>query len=216
MTRALPLLVAIPLIVSFGIGEGYWSNRWGTSREVEQAAARLDGVPLTVGDWEGEAAELDPRQLRLGEIKGSLVRRYVNRRTGAALTVLIVCGRPGPISVHTPDVCYGGAGYGMTDAPIKAPVTPAPAGPAEFWTARFIKTEAASPDPLRINWGWNEGKGWTAAESPRMQFARAPVLFKLYVVRPLSAADESPEKDAGLAFLGQFLPEVERAIFPAS
>lgn len=214
MLRALPILAALPLLVAFGIAEGLWSNRWATSRDVEQAAARLGSIALTVDDWDGAAAELDARQLQIGEIKGHLVRRYVHRPTGTPLTVLIVCGEPGPISVHTPDVCYGGAGYRMTGPPVKSAVETTPS--AEFWMARFIKAEAVAPEPLRILWAWNDGQGWTAADSPRLQFARSRALYKLYVVRPLSGPEEASDKDLSLAFLRRFLPEVEQALFSKS
>ena len=34
-------------------------------------------------------------------------------------TALILCGRPGPVSIHTPDVCYRGLGYEPTGSPSR-------------------------------------------------------------------------------------------------
>ena len=46
---------------------------------------------------------------------GYLLRTYTHRISGETFQVLLVCGKPGPTSLHPPDVCYQGAGYG-TDA----------------------------------------------------------------------------------------------------
>src|SRR5437870_1212645 len=108
--RTLPVLTALPLLVGFGVFEGLWTNRWGWSHEVERATERLAAVPRTIGEWHGHDEILDARQVKQAEMSGYVMRRYVHQRTGAALTVLLVCGRPGPTCVHSPDVCYRGAG----------------------------------------------------------------------------------------------------------
>src|SRR5436309_15131180 len=114
MSRILPALVALPLVVACGLAEGLWANRWQTSAAAEQAAARLKEVPLAVGDWQAEEREFDARQAEKAELTGHTWRRYVNQKTGAAVSVLLVCGRAGPVALHPPDVCYQGAGYRLT------------------------------------------------------------------------------------------------------
>src|SRR3954451_18636542 len=119
MPRTLPIATALALVIAAGIVHGRWTLRWSKSHAVEAAVARLEGVPTAVGDWNGQELALDPRQLTMAEIAGHVTRRYVNRRSGAAVTVLLVCGRPGPISVHTPDICYAGAGYELAGPPTR-------------------------------------------------------------------------------------------------
>src|SRR5437764_15264638 len=114
MLKLLPILSAIPLLLAFGAVEGVWSERWHKSGALEQAAARLDQLPLNVGDWQGRDQELDARVQTLAELSGYRSRQYVHRTTGATLSVLLVCGRPGPVAVHSPEVCYAGAGYALT------------------------------------------------------------------------------------------------------
>jgi Protein of unknown function (DUF3485) len=111
MPRALPIATAPALVIAAGLVRGQWTRRWATSHAVEVALARLERVPVTLGNWRGRSLELDREQLTTAEIAGSIARRYENRRTGATVTVLLVCGRPGPISVHSPDICYPGAGF---------------------------------------------------------------------------------------------------------
>src|SRR5262245_30731902 len=97
--RTLPLLAAFLLLALSGIVHGLWTGRWGPSPDLRAAAARCEEVPATVGDWEGHPFELDRRVLAAAEVQGYASRRYVNRRTRESVSVLLVCGRPGPMSV---------------------------------------------------------------------------------------------------------------------
>jgi hypothetical protein len=205
-------VLAIPLVLAFGIVEGLWSNRWAFSGETERAAARLKDVPRVVGDWEGQDRELDTREAARAEISGYLMRQYVHRRTGSTVTVLLVCGQPGPVAAHTPDVCYRGGGYRRAGSTTHHVVRTTPS--AEFWTARFEKSGSAIPEQLRIFWAWSAGGPWSAPDAPRFAFPGAPALYKLYVIRRLARPDEPLEKDPTAAFLRVFVPEVNRCLFP--
>src|SRR6266851_5710169 len=96
-------------ILGSGAVHGLLTDRWQTSPEPAKRAARLDLVPYTLGDWVGQDIETDSRQV--GPIAGYLHRRYLNRQTGTGVTVYLVCGRPGPVCIHTPDVCYAATGH---------------------------------------------------------------------------------------------------------
>ncbi len=210
MTRLLPALAAIPLVLAYGAAEGVWTHRWLPDRAADEAAARLARVPLAVGDWQAEEQRLDERQVQKAEVTGHLLRHYTHKGTGAALSVLMVCGRPGPVSVHTPDVCYGGAGYALTAPATRHTVRASP--PAAFWVGNFRKVGAPFPEHLRIFWAWSAGGDWTAPDNPRIAFGRAAALYKLYVVRPITDVNEAPEKDVGADFLRQFLPAADAAL----
>jgi hypothetical protein len=216
MKRYLAPAMFLVVLVAYGIAEGFWSNRWLASADLEQAAARLSQVPRIVGDWEGTDQELDARQVARGEITGYVRRRYVNQRTGWALNMLLVCGRPGPTALHTPEVCYPGAGFNPAAAPVRTPIAPK-AEPAlgDFWVGQFTKS-APLPETLRIYWSWNGAGTWQAAATPRLQFGHHAALYKLYVVRQLAPADEPVAEDPALDFLERFLPEVRRALFAAA
>jgi len=99
-----PALTALVVILGTGYVYGVSTFRWTASKELQSAADKLGRVPLNVGDWVGKDSPLDPRQAKIGQISASVSRHYVNSKTGQAVTILLVSGRPGPISVHTPEV----------------------------------------------------------------------------------------------------------------
>lgn len=206
--RVLAVLTAALLITVPALLHGIWGGRWSRSRELEQAVARLEGVPVRIGDWEGRDRNLGRRQLEAAELDACLVRRYENRRDGRVIDMLLMCGRPGPVCVHTPDVCVPSSGLDLMGRPARCSF-----GGGEFWSARFQKDDAAVPVCRRILWAWSTGGGWTVPDSPRFTFARFRALYKLYLIQEL-AGEEQTEEDCE-DFIRLLLPELEKALSAA-
>jgi hypothetical protein len=207
----LPTL-ALLLIVGTGAVHGMRTGRWQPSEGVTDAANRLNAIPARIGDWDGEEVALTGREPP--GVAAHLCRRYTNARTGEAVTMFLVCGRPGPVAIHTPDVCYAASGYGM-GTPIK--YAPPQGSAAEFWTTDMARTTHADRSQMRIFWAWNAGDGWRASDQPRFQFAAAPVLFKMYLLRELSGVgDPSLDRDPVVSFAQCLLPTMNSALFPDS
>jgi hypothetical protein len=214
MPRAFSLVIALALVIAAGLVHGQWTQRWTPSSAVETAAARLGRVPMNIGDWRGRSLELNREQLAIAEVAGHVARCYENRPGRAAVTILLVCGRPGPIAVHTPDICYAGAGYEPLGLPVRQTLSVGPSGtPAAFRHAVFAKSNAAVPTYLRILWGWTADGTWDAPDNPRLVFAPHRALYKLYLIRTMDTAEEPIEDDPSLAFLETLLPELKRALF---
>lgn len=213
MTRFLLPASAVVMVLAFGVAEGIWSERWQHSNATVEASQRLLNVPLVVGDWHGAEGKLDERQMVKAELTGALMREYVRKADGANVTVLLVCGRPGPVSLHTPDVCFQGAGHALIESPT--PQVIREERPARLNVARFRKGDDTVAEYLRVFWGWSADGEWSAPSTPRLTFARAPALYKLYVIRALARPDETFADDPALDFLRTFLPEVRKHLFPA-
>lgn len=217
MLRILPIVSAFVLLSASGVSHRLWTGSWTFTGEPGLSAARLANVPLKIGDWDGVDVEVDARQLARAEAAGYLARRYVDRRSGAEVSVFIICGRPGPVAVHTPDICYSGLGFHLDDKPESYQVkgdadTPA----ATFFRGDFVKSDAVAPARLRIYWTWKGGPGWNASTHPRLAFGSLPALYKLYVTyRPVPGA-ELPKQDPCQDFLHDLLPNLEKALSPAS
>jgi len=214
-TRTVAAIAAIVLLVSSGFVHGYWTGRWGDPGALEAGGAALERVPESFGDWQGKSLEIDRRQLTQAEIDGYISRRYENQRDGRVVTVLLVCGRPGPISVHTPDVCYRGAGYVPAASPVLVSLdSESSRRRTEFWTARFDRQQSPVPESLQILWSWNAGGGWESPDYPRLRFATARFLYKFYVIRATTPADGAADAQACACFLRRFLPVLDDALFP--
>lgn len=214
LLRLAAFATALAILVSTAIVQGEWSGRWTIGAAIERAVTKLDAIPIQVGSWSGQAFELDEQSLAIGEIAGYVARRY-RHEDGREVSVMLVCGRPGPISVHTPEWCYGGAGFEAKQTPSNRALEPdsEPAGKADFATNLFMKEDAAIPEGLRIYWAWNTGMGWKAPENPRLMFAAKPFLYKLYIVTGADGTVERAGEDVCEKFLLDFLPVVDEVLY---
>jgi hypothetical protein len=225
MKRYLPLAVTLVLLASAGVVHGLWTNRWGLPPDIEAAAARLQAIPTTVGEWTSTEVPIDERQLILAEAVGHLSRRYertIEQQNGPPVTqavnVMVLCGPTGPMSVHPPTVCFTSAGLEQTYAERRMEVLPKDKSqPDTFFETEFVRSAAAAPLRMQTLWSWSPGDRWQAAGNPRFAFARAPFLYKIYVTRETlnRAADEpqsSDQSDPSIKFLEVFLPELNKAI----
>ena len=214
MKRILPATIVVVAMLVSGVVHGLWTDRWALPGGAAESAARLENVAKTLGDWQGRDLEVDPRQV--GPVAGCLYRCYVNQRTGDSVSVALVCGRPGPVSVHTPDVCYVASGYATTPVRQYSPQLDPSLPAAEFKTAQFVKTRAAEQSQLRVFWSWNAAGTWAVPDDPRVAFAHQPLLYKLYLVRELSTPGEPLEEDPCQELLQLLLPELQRSVISPS
>ena len=209
MYRLLPTVIAFTAVLTAGLVPGLWAGRWGSSAALDAIPERLAAVPAVVGQWTGRDAEVAPHELSATEANGILRRRFVNARTGAVVSLLVVAGRPGPVSVHTPDICFPGAGFTEMGSAQRLDLS----GGDQMKAFRFQKTNTA-PVYLRVLCGWSATGTWSVPDNPRWEFARSPVLYKLYVVHELARPDEPLDDDPAVGFLRELLPSLRAAIFP--
>ena len=212
MRKSLPLILVAALLVADGIVYGVWTNRWRSPEELVQAVARLEEAPVVVGDWHGEDGQpLSEREVTAAGFSGNVVRTYRNRATGQTIGIMLACGRAGPLSVHTPDICYRGAGYEVMKTITRREES---GSAAELWQAHFGKADGLTPTELRVLWAWNANGAWAAPDNPRFTFAGAPALYKLYVIQETAPDDRSAD-EACTEFLREFLPALNKELFPA-
>jgi hypothetical protein len=205
-------------LVIAGLVHGFWTDRWTPDQNVSKAADRLAEVPLQIGEWEGKEMEVSSGPGVPG-IGGCVQRSYFNRRLGVTVVMALVNGRPGPVSTHTPEVCYGASGYLVGK---REPVPLDTRGdPAQFWTSDAVKTRATEETRLRLYWAWNGGQGWIASADARTEFPlfQYPVLHKLYVLRELGSTPEAirerddKQVEPCVLFLNALVPVLEQKLF---
>jgi uncharacterized protein DUF3485 len=204
MPRHLAVVVAVALILVCGVVHGWWSDRWQRSAALEEALARVARVPMTLGAWQAENVPADAKAFEQAGAQAYWMRAYTNTQNRHSVLAILMCGRAGRMAVHTPEVCYRGAGYDLFDAPASTVIRVEQGGElGAFNTARFTKAATLGND-LKLYWGWNPGAGWQAPANPRWEFRGRPFLYKLYVSTEYSAGH-----DAAADFLRELLPELQ-------
>ncbi|MGE3822456.1 MAG: exosortase-associated EpsI family protein, partial [Isosphaeraceae bacterium] len=166
--RHVSLLASVAMAVAAGWVHGRWTGRWDAPVELAEAATRLEQVPREFRGWVGVDAPLDPRQVEAGHVAGLLSRTYRSPKDGVGVTALLVCGRPGPISLHTPDVCYTASGFESRGDPERVTLSDADGSPAHFWKGRFGKRHVLSTESRLILWSWTTDGRWNAPDHPRL------------------------------------------------
>jgi uncharacterized protein DUF3485 len=209
--KTLPLIVACGLLLFSGLVHGLWTDRWSKPEALERALARVPELPLRLGPWEGkEVAAEEPEAFRRGGAQAYSIREYVHQEKKESISVILMCGRAGRMAVHTPEVCYGGAGYELAQA--AAPMAlKSGARESVFWSARFNKSASAGAD-LRLCWAWTATGDWQAPGSPRWRFRGLPFLYKLYVIQEIRT--EAADDEALADFFAHALPALRTTLFP--
>ena len=210
MYRTILLACACVVLVGSGVVHGLWTDRWAEPADLSDAAARLEQLPTTIGAWQGSNVEME-KDPNTG-MAGMIARRYVNAANGKVVTILLGCGRSGPVCTHTPEVCYAGSGYEV-EKPRRfhLPTKTAETAP-EFWTARFVRERTTGKTHLRIFWSWHGAEGWKVADNPRLSFAGEKLLYKMYLIREMVQRDEPIEGDACVEFMQELLPSIRQTI----
>jgi hypothetical protein len=213
MRGKVPILVVLVLILGTGVLHGYISNRWGSSAPLQQAIDRLDRLPLLAGDWEGTIAQHDVEVATIRNSGAFVLGHYVNRRTGEALQVTLVCGRVGPLSLHPPTICFPAHGYEQKGAPAKVAVPVKQSGATtDFLSAEFARTTPTGEQRVSIMWCYGVDGQWIVPDNPRHSLASKQAVYKLYVARTGIGEQLRVEKDPRVAFLSVFMPELEKAL----
>lgn len=183
------------------------------SAQLDAAADRVANVPQRIGDWVGHDEAADDAAFAQAGAKSYWIRTYVHQKSKASVLVILMCGRSGKMAVHTPEVCYGGAGYELHAATATWTLKNDDEKPAQLWSAHFVK-KTGGVKHLRLYWGWNARGEWEAATAPRWQYWGEPFLYKLYVSRDTGASlPGSVQNDAAADFLKAFVPVMQQTLF---
>ncbi len=206
---------AILAIAAGGVAHGLVTDRWGLPSQVAAISARVQNLPAEIGSWVSTESPLDPRQLEMAGAVGATSRTYVDSDTGQRVQIHLLAGRPGPISLHEPTVCFTGAGLTQIESLTKFDIE----GRSPGVKAQFSKTVFQSNQPndrgLLTLWTWSpNGAVWTAPEHPRSAFAGSGCLFKLYVIADPSRDAEGVSRlsPAAASFAASLLDDLQSVL----
>ena len=114
-------IVAV-LTLASGIIHGRMTDRWGPAPDTVIAAEKLARFPEEFGDWKLQSKEeLGDDTTKMLECVESVCGLYVNRVTGDVVSLMVILGPPGPIAVHTPEICVSSRDY--TAQGRRSPIT---------------------------------------------------------------------------------------------
>jgi hypothetical protein len=208
MNQFIATIIALSAITGVTIYEGLRFEFWSTTdpEELNHFAERLEAVPETFGDWSGQPAEVDEEQLGYAQVYAHVSRDYVNSKTGGKVNLFLVCGKTHPMAIHSPDQCYGAAGFEQGDPSRKNIAVNG--RNAELWSSRFTREANLETQALDIVWGWAADDGvWQAPTSPRPHFSNKNALYKLYLITAPGAESDAQQ------FLKDFLPVLDKVLF---
>jgi len=217
--RPLTSLIVTAILVAGttagGFIHGQMSNRWGPHADSREAARRLaDPLPERVGNWVlRRETELEEGVVKLLHCPSYISRVYEHNSTGDVVSVAVLLGPPGPISVHTPEICYSGHDYSVEATRRRATLTDSSGEQHTFWEVG-LKANRREDGKLKVLYGWGVGGPFQAAESPRFGFGGVTHLYKVQ----LAALDVSGKEDFNPSedFLKSFLPQLTPRLLHAS
>lgn len=186
--------VCLAAIVGAGVLHGHWTRRWAVSTEMYERAAQLKNLPVSFGDWIGVSQTITENEIRQTETVGYYSVNLTNRNGGPPVNIMLLCGRAGTLATHPPTTCFQGRGR---EATIEEPRKVRILGPdsSADWGALnvndFQSTEMMARSRDRLFWGWSrDGIHWESPVNPRLHFAGATYLYKIYILRPLESGEK--------------------------
>ncbi len=210
MSRTIAFVLGLAVLLAGGVVHGLYAERWQTSTAREEAVAKLPCVPMTVGEWVGEVQTTDDKEYAQAGAQGYWARMY--RKDAKEFLVILMVGRSGRMAVHTPEVCYSGAGFDIAGSPaLYAARTSGGAELGAFWSANFLKPSIVNAE-LQLSWSWSDGSLWKAPTNPRTTFAGQPALYKLYISQYVSGLGSDAGTKNRDEFLRVFLPALNEAL----
>jgi len=213
----LPAIVLVAaLTILSGVLQGNMRNRWGPSADVLSAANKLAQIPAQFGTWRLQSSgELGETASKMLECAAQVVRDYENQATGDVVSVTLLLGPPGPISVHTPEVCFGTRNFKNLGERQLTAIRRADGRDDEFWTLDY-KANNLRGDLLRVYYAWSKGDRWSAVGDPRFTFASQPYLYKIQLSSRLPPGTITQSQDPCHKFLQDFLPVARKCLVEPS
>lgn len=194
------------LTIGAGLLHGRMTDRWGSGESARAAADLLSQLPEEIGPWklEAEGRQMSAEAERQLQCYGYAHGTYTNQETFERASLALLLGPPGPIAVHTPEICFNSREFRQQGSRKAVPVETGENDKHQMWSLRF-ESQRIEQTNLQVVYAWNGGDGWKASASPRWEYSGTPYLYKLQVACPLRDGNPA-EGDPCQRFLQDFLP----------
>lgn len=204
------------MTVAVAFHAGMLLGRWRTHAGLDEARSALKTLPMQIGDWlADEEGKLDAASVKMLRIQNSYVfRSYRNTVTQAVVHLTIMAGPSGIITVHTPEVCFGGKNYekDATRNRVRINVHREENEVDDFfWQVNFTGRSLDTNNRISFYYAVSPGDTWNAVESPRATYQSYRFVYKLQA-EAYSGTDDS--NDNVRAFLEDCLPTIHAHMRP--
>ena len=206
-------LAVVAAVLAASGGARAWQER-RVERALEQGKSSpfpMADLPMTIGPWEGKASTMDPRIVRSSGSTDLVTRRYVDRRTGVGLDVVVLYGPTSDMFIHTPELCYPAAGYEpLPDLFERAiPLEGNPSATVPFRSLAFTKGEGGLSDSQEVYYSLRYDGRWTTRTATPRASKRSPGMVKVQVSRRISPRERRDVDNPTEPFLAALVGQIE-------
>lgn len=198
--------------------QGRLTNRWGVRPNAQLAMERLESpLPKELGSWHlDKEYELQPQVARILQNPACINCVYVHAQTGDVVRMFVLAGHPGPVSVHTPEICYDSRDFSIAGPRSIVEVKSSSGARHTFWELPLKPKRDLHGEPMRVFYAWSSGTTWEAAQHPRFGYGGLPHLYKLQIAVTTNPGSSAKDFDPALDFLTTFLAQLQPRLVEAS
>lgn len=213
-----PLLIGTVVIavitVAITLYAGSRTGRWGAFRGMDEARASIKALPKEIGKWKAEEERrIGDQAVAMLNIQDSYISRpYVNTDTRETVHLTLMVGPSGRITVHTPDICFGGRDYEKESARTRVPITVQTLSgdgekKDEFWRVNFSGRSLDVNNRISFYYATSAGNNWQAVANPRWEFRAFRYVYKIQAEAYSGVGEDD---DAVKRFLEECLPTIHK------
>ena len=210
-----PLLIGATVIAVITVAMTVYSatltGRFGGFMGITEARAGIKALPMEIVHWQAEKErEIGDGAVAMLRIQDSyILRTYKNTATGDEVHVTLMVGPSGKVSVHNPEICFGGRDYKMESARSRVPIGVLLSSGDEiddtFFRVDFVGQSLDVNNRISFYWGISTGDAWDAVENPRFHFRRFRYVYKLQAE---AYSGTGADNDTVKRFLEDCLPTI--------
>ncbi|MDR3111311.1 MAG: EpsI family protein [Planctomycetaceae bacterium] len=210
------------LTLAITVVAGNYQDRWSQNKDRAEAGKRIKELPGRIGDWVlGEDKDMSQNDEEALQVAGNyIVRRYRNVSTNDEVLLMLMVGPPGRLTVHTPEVCFGGRDYVAQEKHEMVTFNTSGTETSDaLWRIKFVNQSTRGGAPIVFYYGLNIGTGWQAVDNPRTAFQWYRNIYKIQLQSYYRESARSTASAAGggeeasdpcKAFLEDAFPEIEK------
>jgi hypothetical protein len=202
------------LFLGISGGIRFWRD-WqfaALATESDRPPFHLSDLPRTLGNWESQAGEdgkLDDKVARVAGSRDSIIRTYLDKKSGDQISALAIYGRAEKVFAHSPDACYPSAGYQLVKGPVdREMVVPGVKGTVRYRWAIYMKRIGGFGHYQEAYHSFFYNGKWLPETSDQWKsFRYHPSMFRILLERPVSSLSDAVYRPSE-ELLGAFVREI--------